>query len=63
MNTNQSQSKNSFVFRFHSSLSVLSDFMCFPFFRCVHRNDSFVDPTPEIQAELQAELERVAKVR
>lgn len=27
-----------------------------------YRNDSFVDPTPEIQKELKSELERVAKV-
>lgn len=26
------------------------------------RNDSFVDPTPQIQEELKAELERVARV-
>lgn len=29
---------------------------------CFCRNDAFVDPTPEIQKELKAELERVAKV-
>lgn len=28
----------------------------------IRRNDSLVDPTPEIQKELKAELERVAKV-
>lgn len=36
-----------------------SDFFSFFLFS---RNDSFVDPTPEIQNEMKSELDRVAKV-
>lgn len=41
------------------SINSLIELWCVFFFR---RNDSFVDPTPAIQAELQSELDRVAKV-
>lgn len=32
------------------------------FVHFIFRNDSFVDATPQIQKQLQAELDRVAKV-
>lgn len=66
VNTNRNQSTHGF-YKFNYQIVLSNIFtLIFQLLSCCccvfYRNDSFVDATPQIEAELKSELERVAKV-